>query len=74
MKPCASAGTPCPREATLTARIAGVGDRALCSQCFDAYVAMGMDLRALDPNAFVPTWKRNLAAKDFTGRVLADNR
>jgi ornithine carbamoyltransferase len=63
MKPCASAGTPCPREAVLTARIAGVGDRALCQTCFDAYVAMGMDLRALDPNAYIPEWRKHNLAK-----------
>ena len=72
MRPCRSAGVQCPREAMLTARIAGVGDVPLCSQCFDAYVAMGMDLRALDPNAFVPEWrKHNLAKVLDHGRGVA---
>jgi len=71
MKPCASAGHPCPREAVVTARIPMVGDRALCQSCHDAYVAMGLDLRVLDFNAFVPEWKQRGLARDFTGRVLA---
>jgi hypothetical protein len=71
MKPCASAGTPCPREAVLTARIPMVGDRALCQECHDAYVAMGLDLRVLEPNALVPLWRQRSLARDFTGRVLA---
>jgi hypothetical protein len=71
MRPCQMAGG-CPREATVTARITFVGDRSLCSHCFDFLVSqMGEDCRALDPNAFVPQWRRNSLAKDLTGRVLA---
>lgn len=71
MKPCASAGKPCPREAVLTARIAKVGDRALCQSCHDEYVALGMDLRVLDPNAFVPQWRQRDLRRDLTASVLA---
>lgn len=67
MKPCRSAGTQCPREAVLTARITGIGDRSLCQACFDAYkTLMGEDIRALEPNAFVPAWKERSLARDFT--------
>lgn len=71
MKPCSSAGAQCPREATLTARIMSVGDRPLCRACFEQYVALGMDIRELEANAFVPEWRRKSLARDFTGRVLA---
>lgn len=70
MKPCRSAGSQCPHEAVLTARIAGIGDVPLCQRCHDAYVAFGMDMRVLDPNAFVPQWRKGLRAKDMT-EVLA---
>jgi hypothetical protein len=66
MKPCASAGRQCPREAVLTARIPMVGDRSLCQSCHDEYVAMGMDVRVLDPNAFVPLWRQRSLVRDFT--------
>lgn len=70
MKPCQNAGRQCPREATLTARIAGVGDRPLCRECHDGLVAIGMDLRVLDPNAFKPTWlAERTFARDMTGRL-----
>lgn len=70
MKPCQSAGAQCPHEAVLTARIAGIGDRALCRACFDSYVALGMDIRELDPNEFVPAWRQRDLSRDMT-RVLA---
>lgn len=66
MKPCASAGRQCPREAVMTARIPGVGDRPLCLACHDTYVAMGMELRVLDPNQFVPAWRQRSLARDMT--------
>lgn len=66
MKVCGSAGTQCPREAVLTARVFGVGDRNLCQACFDSYVALGMDVRVLDPNAFVPEWRKHNLARDLT--------
>lgn len=70
MKPCANAGRPCPREATLTARIAGVGDRALCQQCHDSLVSLGMSLRVLEPNAYKPQWLADRRfARDLTGRL-----
>jgi hypothetical protein len=71
MKPCASAGTQCPREAVLTARIPMVGDRALCQQCHDQYVSMGLDLRVLETNALVPLWRQRSLARDFTPRTAA---
>jgi hypothetical protein len=71
MKPCASAGKQCPREAVLTARIPMVGDRALCQECHDAYVEMGLDIRVLEPNALAPLWRQRSLARDMTGRVLA---
>jgi ornithine carbamoyltransferase len=69
MKPCTSA-EQCHREAVLTARIPNIGDRAMCQSCFDGYVAMGMDIRALEPNAYVPEWRQRSLAKDF-GRSVA---
>ena len=71
MKPCASAGRQCPREAVLTARIAHIGDRPLCQPCHDEYVALGMEMRVLEPNAYVPEWRTRSLARDMTGRVLA---
>lgn len=71
MKPCGSAGKPCPREATLTVRIAGVGDRHLCAECHAALVALGMDIRVLPANSFVPEWRTRSLARDLsqaTGR------
>jgi hypothetical protein len=72
MKPCQMAGG-CPREAVLTARITLVGDRSLCQHDFDFLVSqMGEDCRALDPNAFVPEWrKHNLAKVLDHGRGVA---
>ena len=69
MKACAAAGRQCPREAVLTARLAGVGDRPLCRDHFDAYVALGMDIRVLDPNAYVPEWRQRDLRRDFTARL-----
>lgn len=72
MKTCQSAGRQCPHEAVFTARIAGVGDRPLCQSCFDGYrVLMGEDIRAIDPNAYVPTWRTRGLARDESGLVRA---
>jgi hypothetical protein len=68
MKPCASAGAQCPREAVLTARIYSIGDRALCQECHDEYVALGMGMRVLEANAFQPEWTQRNLARDFTGQ------
>lgn len=70
MKPCAMAGRQCPREATVTVRIAGVGDRSVCAEDLAVMQRLGMDVRVLEPNAFVPEWRTRLAAKDLTGLVL----
>lgn len=70
MKRCHSAGEPCPHEATLVARLAGVGDLPLCRECFDTYIGLGMDIRELEAEPFVPLWRRNLSSKDLTGSVL----
>lgn len=70
MKPCANAGRQCPRKATLTARVAGVGDRAFCRECFDGLIAIGMELRELEPNAYQPPWLRDKTfARDLAGRI-----
>lgn len=70
MRPCQMAGTPCPREAVVTARIGGVGDRPVCQSCFETMTGLGMDVRALDPNAYVPEWRQRDLARDMT-RVVA---
>lgn len=62
MKPCNMAGG-CPHEATVSVRLAGIGDRSLCPAHYEWCVSVGMDLRVLDPNAFVPEWKRRGLAK-----------
>ena len=62
MKPCGWANA-CPHEATVSVRLAGIGDRSLCQTHYDWAVANGMDLRVLDPNAFVPAWKKRSLAK-----------
>ena len=67
MKPCRMAGAQCPREATLTARIAMVGDRDLCQQCHDALSAMGMAIRVLEPGAHVPPWRQRDLRRDMQG-------
>ena len=67
MKPCRNAGAQCPREATLTARIAMVGDRDLCRECFDALSALGMDIRVLEPGAFTPQWRQRDLRRDMQG-------
>jgi hypothetical protein len=74
MKPCQMAGKQCPRQADRTARIAGVGDRAVCQADFDWMVSMGMNVRALEPNAFVPEWRTRDLGRDQTGRVLVVGR
>lgn len=66
MKPCASAGRQCPREATVTVRIARVGDRSLCRECHEWMVAQGMDVRELEPNAYVPMWRQRDLRRDLT--------
>lgn len=69
MNRCASA-EQCYRLPTLTARLAGIGDRSLCRPCFDTYVRLGMDIRELEADAFVPLWRQRSLAKDRTGAVL----
>ena len=69
MTTCRSAGIPCVRTAVLVARIANVGDRALCQSCHDTYISMGMDLRVLPTDAPVPAWRQRSLAKDLTGRA-----
>lgn len=68
------AGTPCGREAVLTARLFRVGDRSLCRPCFDTYVALGMDIRELAAETVVPAWRQRSLARDDTGRVLGGSR
>lgn len=70
MKPCQMAGAPCPHEAVATVRIDVVGDRPLCQAHRDFVVAQGFG-RVLEPNAFVPEWRKNLKARDQTGLVTA---
>lgn len=71
MKPCLMApGGHCPAEAIATVRIDRVGDRDLCGPHRDFVLEQGMG-RELDPNAFVPEWRKHLAARDQTGRVFA---
>lgn len=66
MKPCQMAGAQCPREAVLTARIAGIGDRAVCRQDFETMVRLGMDVRELEANALVPRWRERDLARDMS--------
>ena len=70
MKPCQMAGGQCPHEATSTVRLDRLGDRSMCRTHADFVVAQGFG-RELEPNAFVPEWRKNLRAVDLTGRVLA---
>lgn len=70
MVPCRMAGAPCPHEAVCTVRIDGVGDRPLCAEHRDVVLGLGFG-RVLDPNAYVPEWRRHSLAKDLTGRVVA---
>lgn len=71
MKPCQMAPNgSCPHEAAATVRIDTVGDRSLCAGHRDFVLSMGMG-RELDPNAFVPEWRKNLRAVDLTSRVYA---
>lgn len=70
MKHCAMAGAPCPNEATITVRIAYVGDRALCQPDYETMVALGMPMRVLSPDEFVPAWRTRSLLRDDTGRVL----
>lgn len=74
MKSCGFAGGQCPREATATARVAMIGDRHLCSEHLAWMQAQGMDLRVLEPNAFVPEWRTRGLARDLTGRVMDHGR
>lgn len=71
MKPCGMAGVQCPREATVTVRIAGIGDRHLCAECWAWMQNHGMDARVLPAEAFVPEWRKRSLLRDFTNRVLA---
>lgn len=66
MKPCGMAGPQCPREATATVRIAGIGDRHLCAEHLAWMQAHAMDVRVLEPNAFVPEWRTRSLARDMT--------
>lgn len=68
-KPCRCADQPCYREGTLVARIPGAGDRSMSRECFDRYVAMGMIIRELPADAFVPLWRQQSLARDQTGRL-----
>lgn len=71
MRPCQMAGGQCPHEATVTVRIdSTAGDRPLCSTHAQFVVEQGFG-RVIDPNAFVPQWRKADLARDFTGRVLA---
>ena len=71
MKPCQMApGGHCPHEAVATVRIDNIGDRSLCRTHADFVVGQGFG-RELDANAFVPQWRKQSLARDFTGRVLA---
>lgn len=74
MIPCGSAGQPCPRSATVTVRIAGVGDRRLCPECHAWQVAQGMDVRVLEPDAHVPEWRTRGLARDLSGRLFDRGR
>lgn len=73
MKPCMMAGG-CHREATVTVRIAGVGDRPVCREHHEWMVSAGMDIRELPAEAFVPLWRQHSLARDTTGRVLGVGR
>lgn len=65
MNPCRMAGG-CPHQAVAVARIAGVGDRALCQEHIDALTALGMDFRLLEGTVPKPEWRRRDLARDMT--------
>ena len=73
MKTCRMAGAQCPHEATNTVRIDGVGDRDLCAdhtRIVTEELGFG---RVLDPNAYVPEWRKRSLVRDqtqMTGIVL----
>jgi hypothetical protein len=69
-RPCQCADGKCFREATLVARVMGNGDRPMARECFDSYVAMGLVIRELPAETFVPLWRQKSLARDTTGRVL----
>jgi len=69
MKPCGFAGGQCPREASVTARISGIGDRHLCAEHLAWMQSAGMDLRVLEPNAFVPEWRTRSIRRDLTAET-----
>ncbi len=66
MRPCAMAGAQCPQAATVTLRIADIGDRSVCSEHHAWMESVGMSFRVLDPNAYKPMWMRGDLARDFT--------
>ena len=69
MHPCGFAD-PCFQAATVSVRLAGIGDRHVCQAHYEWMVQQGMDLRVLDPHSPVPEWRKRSLARDFTGRVL----
>lgn len=56
----------CSRLATVTVRIARIGDRPVCSQHRAWMERTGMDFRVLEPSA-APAWRQRDLAKDLTG-------
>lgn len=69
-RPCAMAGRQCPNGAECVVRVAGVGDRALCSACIGTLEALGMHFRRLEDAAPLPVWRRHgITAKDMTGAL-----
>lgn len=57
----------CPKAAEVSARIGGVGDRPLCREHYDLGVSMGMHIRDLGHEAFVPTWRQRASfRRDLT--------
>ena len=66
MKPCAMAGYPCLREAVLTARIAGIGDRAVCRECYETMDRLGMAVRELGADTFTPRWRERDLTRDMS--------
>ena len=60
---CAMAGATCYRPAAVVLRIAGVGDRALCSEHVATLEALGMAFRRLDDSAPLPEWRQRSLAR-----------
>ena len=67
MHACAFSGGQCQREATVTLRIFGVGDRAICTTHHEWMVANGMNCRVLEPGAHVPPWRQRDLRRDMQG-------